>query len=178
MGDVYRRTGRGGAGNFYSQQDLEAATKPKPEQDLEAQPANLPADVPPTDPGDAPPTTTTTSSPPPRGGGGYASTGRGGAGNLTAAPATTTSLFSTTTSSSSAPLAPSSRASGRGGAGNFTSTTDAEEEEDAMAAARRDADMARAVAARLPAAPAPIHRAPGRRRSQNGEEEAEPGGRA
>ncbi|KAH9898849.1 hypothetical protein F4778DRAFT_171727 [Xylariomycetidae sp. FL2044] len=94
MGDVYRRTGRGGAGNFYSQKDIEeAAAKAHSEQDIEAQKptaaTSLDDDEPPTDPADPP--ISVPASRVPAGSGGYARTGRGGAGNYVdpAAPAPT-----------------------------------------------------------------------------------------
>ncbi|KAI1374537.1 hypothetical protein F4677DRAFT_160370 [Hypoxylon crocopeplum] len=151
MADVYRRSGRGGAGNFYSQKDIDEVTQAEP-KDLEAQKPQPPDDYP-TDPADVPPDVapTTTSS---TGGGSsaqtYARTGRGGAGNFvdptsapsssTAAPPTTTT---TTTTSPSVPNSPTSTTpnpqpqqqqvppppsrnmhSGRGGAGNWTTTAE------------------------------------------------------
>ncbi|CAJ2510004.1 Uu.00g059040.m01.CDS01 [Anthostomella pinea] len=91
MADVYRRSGRGGAGNFYSQKDIDdVVNRAGPEDDLEAQKASLPIDDTPTDPADAPapapapaPTPTAPQSQPqsqtpyP-----YARSGRGGAGNF------------------------------------------------------------------------------------------------
>ncbi|KAH8673627.1 hypothetical protein BX600DRAFT_508871 [Xylariales sp. PMI_506] len=52
MADVYRKVGRGGAGNFYSQKDIESSTTTS--DDLEAQKPSdrtpAPADEPPSDP--------------------------------------------------------------------------------------------------------------------------------
>ncbi|RYC60360.1 hypothetical protein CHU98_g5856, partial [Xylaria longipes] len=95
MSDAYLRTGRGGAGNFYSQKDVEdAATKDRAE-DIEAQkpPAtHLPLD----DNSTAPSTTTTTTTTP----GAYARSGRGGAGNFVSpsSPSPSSTLPSTSTS--------------------------------------------------------------------------------
>ncbi|KAI4865881.1 hypothetical protein F4820DRAFT_277723 [Hypoxylon rubiginosum] len=128
MADVYRRTGRGGAGNFYSQKDVEEATKAADSsKDLEAQKQHQqpPADEIPTDPADPPSqhTTTTTSD---SNNGAYARTGRGGAGNFV------DPVTAAASSPSSPPASPSSTAtpapatvarsglSGRGGAGNWT----------------------------------------------------------
>ncbi|ORY70153.1 uncharacterized protein BCR38DRAFT_333275 [Pseudomassariella vexata] len=133
--DAYRRTGRGGAGNYYSQKDIEAviqntATPP----DVEAQKqthANI--DAPPSDPANVPqdpaaiPSTTPSQ--------GYARSGRGGAGNFVD-PATAASTISAqraldpqqrsatvhTTGVPTSKPAQTARAglSGRGGAGNWT----------------------------------------------------------
>ncbi|KAI1772356.1 hypothetical protein F4818DRAFT_425698 [Hypoxylon cercidicola] len=128
MADVYRRSGRGGAGNFYSQKDVEEATKTvDSSKDLEAQ-KQQPADEIPTDPADYPPSHDASTAGGSTAQATYARTGRGGAGNFVdpaSAPAPP--------SSSSAPASPSSTAraaaatavarsghSGRGGAGNWT----------------------------------------------------------
>ncbi|KAI1213226.1 uncharacterized protein F4807DRAFT_410201 [Annulohypoxylon truncatum] len=143
MADVYRRSGRGGAGNFYSQKDIEEATKGKPE-DLEAQkPQHLVDDEPLNDPADvpaqaAPPIASTNTA---NGSGNgtrtYARSGRGGAGNFVDVPpsisattdASTTSAPSSPGSSTSTPNPQSSTQpparsglSGRGGAGNWVTT--------------------------------------------------------
>ncbi|KAK8126706.1 uncharacterized protein PG998_002465 [Apiospora kogelbergensis] len=82
--DAYKRAGRGGAGNYYSPEQIKEATNGGAkggEQDLEAQ---KPAydDPPPSDPATAmkvlPPIPSST-------GGGYARAGRGGAGNFVSA---------------------------------------------------------------------------------------------
>ncbi|KAI2470438.1 hypothetical protein F4781DRAFT_421357 [Annulohypoxylon bovei var. microspora] len=152
MTDVYRRSGRGGAGNFYSQKDIEEVTKGKPE-DLEAQKlGHLPDDEPLSDPADvpaqtAPPIMSTSTSTDGGGGDGSrtsARSGRGGVGNfvdvppstLSTAPASTTTIPTVPDPSShpssstnapkplSQPPQPPTRSghSGRGGAGNWVST--------------------------------------------------------
>lgn len=144
--DVYKRAGRGGAGNYYSPQQIEEATnkgKGGQEQDLEAQrPAaasssSFDADPPPSDPA----ATVPVSAPPPSSAGGYARSGRGGAGNFVtnaeAADAEHHQAQAQAMASSRAATyanahAPSPshqqqqqqqqiRYSGRGGAGNWTS---------------------------------------------------------
>ncbi|KAI1413697.1 hypothetical protein F5Y13DRAFT_160883 [Hypoxylon sp. FL1857] len=170
MADVYRRSGRGGAGNFYSQKDIEEVTKKAAAEpkDLEAQnPHHLPDDEPPTDPADVPPQTASqiasaTSS------GAYARSGRGGAGNFVD-PASilegpTLPPSSTTTTAASRPqqpppAAPRSGLSGRGGAGNWTSTEgegkgevyDPEQEHKRRAAL--DADILKGIRESLPQPP-------------------------
>lgn len=150
MADAYRKVGRGGAGNFYSQKDIEDVTKnAESSRDLEAQ-KPAPADEPPSDPAEPP------SNQPPSAGAPsstpvYARTGRGGAGNfvdpLTASssnvrsgaqphPATVHSTgnqsFAHSSQSSGQPTDPATssstgaqrappRLSGRGGAGNWSS---------------------------------------------------------
>ncbi|KAI0408768.1 hypothetical protein F4802DRAFT_366374 [Xylaria palmicola] len=116
MSDAYLRTGRGGAGNFYSQKDVEdAATKDRAE-DPEAQkpPAHLDDNS--TAPSASAGTNTVSSATP----GAYARSGRGGAGNFVSP----SSLPPTTTTSAppSAPPpsgTPRPKYSGRGGAGNW-----------------------------------------------------------
>ncbi|KAI1854599.1 hypothetical protein JX266_000717 [Neoarthrinium moseri] len=76
MADAYRKVGRGGAGNFYSKQDIEQAAKSTSPSDLEAQKPAPPADEPPSDPAQPPAPGPPSSSTP-----AYARTGRGGAGN-------------------------------------------------------------------------------------------------
>ncbi|OTA91551.1 hypothetical protein M434DRAFT_397077 [Hypoxylon sp. CO27-5] len=139
MADVYRRSGRGGAGNFYSQKDIEEVTKKAAEsKDPEAQnPQHFPDDEPPTDPADVPSQTASqfvsaASS------GTYARSGRGGAGNfvdpagISEGSALPTSSSTTTTAVSRPhqppPTNPRSGLSGRGGAGNWTSTEETKEE--------------------------------------------------
>ncbi|KAI1458340.1 hypothetical protein F4805DRAFT_145993 [Annulohypoxylon moriforme] len=146
MADVYRRSGRGGAGNFYSQKDIEEVTKGKSE-DLEAQKLqHLPDDEPLGDPADVPaqatpPVTNSTSGDGTRT---YARSGRGGAGNFVDVPPSASSISpnptaTIDTSTVSAPSSPNSSInashpqayaqpparsglSGRGGAGNWVST--------------------------------------------------------
>ncbi|KAI1659556.1 hypothetical protein F4813DRAFT_336747 [Daldinia decipiens] len=136
---VYRRSGRGGAGNFYSQKDIEEATGRKSE-DLEAQ-KSLPLadDEPLTDPADGPaqhvaaPIVGSTTC--------GVRTGRGGAGNFVDVPLlSSSSSIATTAPTTTASTAHASNPqdqphpqspptsprrggalSGRGGAGNWTS---------------------------------------------------------
>lgn len=144
--DVYRKVGRGGAGNFYSQKDIDEATKPSSSSDLEAQklgPAAAAADETPSDPAiepaPGPPSTSTptaadtgavssasgsTTTPTT-----YTRSGRGGAGNFV--DPQTASVFSTMTGVQARPAtvqstgnqsfaqAPPPRYTGRGGAGNW-----------------------------------------------------------
>jgi hypothetical protein len=145
MADAYRKVGRGGAGNFYSPQDVEEATKSRSD-DLEAQ-KPAPADEAPSDPAeppsDLPPTSAGASSTPI-----YARTGRGGAGNfvdpLTASssnikshsqphPATIHTTGNQSFAQSQSAVGPANHSStgaqrppraglsGRGGAGNWAS---------------------------------------------------------
>ncbi|TDZ24248.1 hypothetical protein Cob_v003031 [Colletotrichum orbiculare MAFF 240422] len=114
MSDVFRKVGRGGAGNFFSKKDVEDAQKASPE-DVEAQKDAATAAT-------TSPTSATTNP------SGYARAGRGGAGNFHE----TASLpdakqqeeaAGKTQAAVNASLARSSRsgggASGRGGAGNY-----------------------------------------------------------
>ncbi|KAI1490619.1 hypothetical protein F5X96DRAFT_635117 [Biscogniauxia mediterranea] len=133
MTDVYRRTGRGGAGNFYSQKDVDEVNKTENE-DLEAQKqsSTSPSDP---QPQPRPHPHPLRSSPilytqrpdiPAR-----SSSGRGGAGNFTTSPSTSTPTpmnptITTTTASSSpttAMMATGGTLSGRGGAGNWASSS-------------------------------------------------------
>lgn len=116
------KAGRGGAGNFYSKQDLEDATKAAAENDIEAQ--STPQSI------NDLTITLTSSQPPPS----YLHTGRGGAGNWVEPQA----LQSQGLSQEASPYATSTSASlfgttkrvvgqskptyrgGRGGAGNYT----------------------------------------------------------
>ncbi|KAI0841519.1 hypothetical protein F5Y06DRAFT_192485 [Hypoxylon sp. FL0890] len=129
MADVYRRSGRGGAGNFYSQKDIEEVTKKiAGSKDLEAQkPQHSPDDEPPTDPADVPAQTaqqiaSATSS------GTYARSGRGGAGNFVDPAIIPSSIAAASGPQQPPPTAPRSGLSGRGGAGNWTSTEESKEE--------------------------------------------------
>ncbi|KAI1762486.1 hypothetical protein GGR53DRAFT_416027 [Hypoxylon sp. FL1150] len=125
MTDVYRRTGRGGAGNFYSQKDIAEVTKAADSdssKDLEAQ-TRPPADEIPTDPADPSAHVASASTQP----GAYARTGRGGAGNFVD-PATAVVAPTSTSPPHTSPTAPApaiatvarSGLAGRGGAGNWT----------------------------------------------------------
>ncbi|TQN66858.1 hypothetical protein CSHISOI_08562 [Colletotrichum shisoi] len=115
MSDVYRKTGRGGSGNFYSKKDVEDVEKANPE-DVEAQKTN-----------NATVASTTSSTSPTAGG--YARAGRGGAGNFHDASSLPDAkhqeeVAGKTRAAVSASLARSSRgASGRGGAGNYGETS-------------------------------------------------------
>ncbi|KAK7923308.1 hypothetical protein PG985_007379 [Apiospora marii] len=140
--DAYKRAGRGGAGNYYSPQQIEEATSkgnkggPEQQEDLEAQNPAVDVDPPPSDPAAA-----AVSAPPPSSAGGYARSGRGGAGNfVTNAEAADAehhqaqaAMASSRAASYANAHAPSPshqhqqqqqqqlRYSGRGGAGNWTS---------------------------------------------------------
>ncbi|KAI1089649.1 hypothetical protein F5B19DRAFT_360603 [Rostrohypoxylon terebratum] len=148
MADVYRRSGRGGAGNFYSQEDIEEATKGKRE-DIEVQkPQPLADDKSSNDPADvsariaAPMANTNADNGSGNGAKLYSRSGRGGAGNFVDVPSST-SIDLTPGSTASKPAAPPSSPpstsdtqsytlptqppargalSGRGGAGNWVST--------------------------------------------------------
>ncbi|KAI1469364.1 uncharacterized protein F4812DRAFT_422826 [Daldinia caldariorum] len=126
---VYRRSGRGGAGNFYSQKDIDEAAKRK-SQDLEAQtPQTRADDEPLADPADGPaqPAATPTVSSASNGARTYARAGRGGAGNFVDVPSSSEVATVTVAAPSSTPTAQDQahiqppRHSGRGGAGNWTS---------------------------------------------------------
>ncbi|KAL9943620.1 hypothetical protein ACHAQF_003896 [Verticillium nonalfalfae] len=126
MSDVYRKTGRGGAGNFYSKQDIEQAEQAKATDDLEAQKV-------------ATNTSTVTASTAARDA--YARAGRGGAGNfhdpatLPAAREQEAAADRTRTAvNASIARAANKGYSGRGGAGNWTSKEDeaAKKEEEAL----------------------------------------------
>ncbi|KAI1634132.1 hypothetical protein F4809DRAFT_620201 [Biscogniauxia mediterranea] len=142
MTDVYRRTGRGGAGNFYSQKDVDEVNKTENEsQDLEAQKQSTSSDSQP-----RPHPHPLRSSPilytqrpdiPAR-----SSSGRGGAGNFTtsASPSTSTPTnpTTTTTTASSSPTAMAAGTlSGRGGAGNWASSSQQPQPYDAEQERRR-----------------------------------------
>ncbi|KAG9232566.1 hypothetical protein BJ875DRAFT_380403 [Amylocarpus encephaloides] len=126
MTETYKKVGRGGAGNFYSKEDIETATQATPST-LESQTATS--------------STTndnTPSLPPPE----YQHTGRGGAGNwvqpstlptpvtdpnsTSLAPSSTAINPSSNTpniptrTSSQAPALPATYHGGRGGAGNYS----------------------------------------------------------
>lgn len=142
MSEAYRKVGRGGAGNFYSQKDIESASsssRPK-SPDLEAGKAPGPpsqADEPPSDPADPPAQSSSASSAAARtvfNAPTYARTGRGGAGNFvdplsasssSAAAAGGPIIHSTGNQSlRQPPSASGGRQSGRGGAGNWTTGED------------------------------------------------------
>ncbi|KAH7041194.1 uncharacterized protein B0I36DRAFT_358383 [Microdochium trichocladiopsis] len=125
--DVYRRAGRGGAGNYYSKQDIAEVDKRLREQDPEAQ-RPIPADPLPTDPADPPaPASSATAA---SSSSAYARSGRGGAGNFVdpaeassaaaAAPASTGTPAAAPATASSSSTAAAPRYSGRGGAGNYS----------------------------------------------------------
>ncbi|KAI0429701.1 hypothetical protein F5Y09DRAFT_254722 [Xylaria sp. FL1042] len=177
MGDAYLRTGRGGAGNFYSQKDVEdAATKDRTE-DIEAQ--NPPAKL------DNNSTTPSTLPPTSAGGNVYARSGRGGAGNFVMPPSnlpTTSPPSKPTTQQSSTPNSGGTsggtsgslpRYSGRGGAGNWGDNSNSESEgarqaKDEQEQRRKealDAGIAREIRASLPQPPRTYHlHEPGRGR--------------
>jgi hypothetical protein len=147
--DAYRKVGRGGAGNFYSQKDIDEATKPSNSaSDLEAQRPGPPmGDETPSDPADepapGPPSTSTPAASSSSTGAGagagssapaYTRSGRGGAGNFVdpqTAAAAAASVFSNlsgvhpkpatvqSTGNQSFTAQAPSRYTGRGGAGNW-----------------------------------------------------------
>ncbi|KAL2074776.1 hypothetical protein VTL71DRAFT_8555 [Oculimacula yallundae] len=120
MSDAYRKVGRGGAGNYYSKQDIADATKN----------ANDTSSLPTTNPSSTPSASTNKPAPTPE----YLHTGRGGAGNFiqpstlqsSGLKQTSEDMHSTeTTRPSEAPeqrVMGSSKPNyrgGRGGAGNY-----------------------------------------------------------
>ncbi|KAI2624039.1 hypothetical protein GGS26DRAFT_593558 [Hypomontagnella submonticulosa] len=132
MADVYRRSGRGGAGNFYSQKEIDETMKRKSE-DLEAQKSQqVPADEPPSDPADVPAQSPQIASAISSGAGAsagvktYARSGRGGAGNfvdptnVVQGPASPTPTSPTAGAPKQHQPSRSAGLSGRGGAGNWT----------------------------------------------------------
>ncbi|TGJ87719.1 hypothetical protein E0Z10_g1035 [Xylaria hypoxylon] len=166
----YLRTGRGGAGNFYSQKDVEdAATKDKTE-DIEAQKPTAPLDANGTAPNTVSPANT----------GVYARSGRGGAGNFVPSsnlPNTTTSpppssspYTSTPTSTSNGQSSGASKYAGRGGAGNWGDGESegvklAKDEQDRRRKEALDAGIAQEIRANLPHPPRTYHlHEPGRGR--------------
>ncbi|KAL7627057.1 hypothetical protein AAE478_003833 [Parahypoxylon ruwenzoriense] len=136
MGDqVYARSGRGGAGNFYTRQEIAAATKKAAKhEDLEAQHGQpLPSDNDDnltTDPADAPLQRSTTTASTASSTGDtktYARSGRGGAGNFFVDSSMLPSPPSPSSPKPSPPRPPrtqirSAGLTGRGGAGNWTAT--------------------------------------------------------
>ncbi|KAI1126675.1 hypothetical protein F5Y10DRAFT_206928 [Nemania abortiva] len=178
MGDAYLRTGRGGAGNLYSQKDIENAVEKNRSEDIEAQKA--PAHQ---DPNSTAPSNTSASS----AAGIYARSGRGGAGNFVATttpaasnPNPPSSIHISTPSPSAFPpsststhpaAAPSSKYSGRGGAGNFGGGGEsdgarrAKAEQDQRRKEALDAGIAREIRASLAQPPRTYHlHQPGRGR--------------
>ncbi|RWA12409.1 hypothetical protein EKO27_g2707 [Xylaria grammica] len=165
MSDAYLRTGRGGAGNFYSQKDVEeAATKDKAE-DVEAQKPTASLDANSTAPSALSPASV----------GIYARSGRGGAGNFVPSsnlPTTTNTSLSSSpyTSASSAQPLGSSKYSGRGGAGNWTDGESegakrAKDEQDRRRKEALDAGIAQEIRASIPQPPRTYHlHEPGRGR--------------
>ncbi|KAI9803667.1 MAG: hypothetical protein M1833_000579 [Piccolia ochrophora] len=133
---AYQKTGRGGAGNFYSPADLSAAAEARHAADIEAQhPTSSPS--------------TTANPQPTRSTADYAHSGRGGAGNWFSPAAEAQTLPTTTTNTSSQAAAPQPRAApvergygGRGGVGNYYAHHAGEErlrkEEEEMAAVEGD----------------------------------------
>lgn len=111
---VYRRVGRGGAGNWYSKKDVEEAEKIQAAADLEAQKlAATPAAVAAAAEGSAP---------------AYARAGRGGAGNFkdaaTAAASVQLEREEVRRAQAVSTVKPRQAGlSGRGGAGNWSDTT-------------------------------------------------------
>ncbi|KAK4456285.1 hypothetical protein QBC34DRAFT_420016 [Podospora aff. communis PSN243] len=110
--DVYRRVGRGGAGNWYSKKDVEEAEKAQASADLEAQKAAVT------------PAPATDSAPV------YARAGRGGAGNFKDQASAAASIKAEReeaerTKAAVAATAGKARVglSGRGGVGNWSDST-------------------------------------------------------
>ncbi|KAI1282420.1 hypothetical protein F5Y07DRAFT_238969 [Xylaria sp. FL0933] len=166
MGDAYLRTGRGGAGNFYSQKDVEDAVTKDRTEDIEAQKLPAKLDNNSTTPSALPPSST--------GGGAYVRAGRGGAGNFVMPPSNLPTTHSPPSlspppPSSSPPAAqqssvPSSagvsRYSGRGGAGNWGHSNSesegarrAKDEQEQRRKEALDAGLAREIRASLPQQP-------------------------
>ncbi|KAK5664052.1 hypothetical protein OQA88_266 [Cercophora sp. LCS_1] len=117
--EVYRRVGRGGAGNWYSKKDVEAAEKAQAEADLEAQKAAV-----------APVVDAASAS-------AYARSGRGGAGNFKDKAEAVASIQAEREEieKAKATVAAAVKSSvpthvGRGGAGNWTTETAAQADED------------------------------------------------
>ncbi|KAI0907961.1 hypothetical protein F4823DRAFT_564292 [Ustulina deusta] len=171
MGDAYLRTGRGGAGNFYSQKDVEAVATKDGTEDLEAQKLPAHQDTAGTSPRTTPPASVAT--------GAYARSGRGGAGNFvvpsSALPSTASSPPSSPPPSKSAQPPPgpsSSRYSGRGGAGNWAAADGesegarrAKDDQDQRRKAALDAGIVQEIRASLPQPPRTYHlHEPGRGR--------------
>ncbi|KAM0334298.1 hypothetical protein ACHAQA_001321 [Verticillium albo-atrum] len=162
MSDVYRKTGRGGAGNYYSKQDVEQAEKAKAAEDLEAQRTTTN-------------TSTITASAPARDA--YARGGRGGAGNfhdpatLPAAREQEDAADKTRTAVNASLARASNRGySGRGGAGNWTTKEEAAakgEEE-----VRKVEELERKVVEDVEAGLAMPPRAHAREKNGKGEDEA------
>ncbi|KAI0439604.1 hypothetical protein F4803DRAFT_32618 [Xylaria telfairii] len=175
MSNAYMRTGRGGAGNFYSQKDVDDAATKDSAEDIEAQ------KTPTLDDNSTAPSTPSTSA-----AGAYARSGRGGAGNfVSATPSTLPGISSSSStsfapSSTGAPRSPpgASTYSGRGGAGNWAAesegATRAKEEQDRRRKEALDAGIAQEIRASLPRQPRRTYHlhAPGRgRRPENGDDE-------
>ncbi|KAI1167531.1 hypothetical protein F5B18DRAFT_443347 [Nemania serpens] len=163
MSDPYLRTGRGGAGNLYSHQDVEDAVNKDRSEDLEAQrpPAHQLSTTSPSSGVSDP---------------GVSRSGRGGAGNITVSPTVLPStssspslLAATTTAVASVP---SSKHTGRGGAGNWAEgdgesegARHAKAEQDRRRKEALDAGIAREIRASLPPPPRTYHlHQPGRGR--------------
>ncbi|KUI65387.1 hypothetical protein VM1G_00746 [Cytospora mali] len=157
MSDVFQRTGRGGAGNYYSQKDVEEAQKAQRANDLEAQKedSSTAAEEAPLPPASAP------ASHAPQ----YVRVGRGGAGNYSE-PATVAAsqdvqdVVDQTTAAVRATGAgkPRTGLSGRGGAGNWTSDAERRDETDDKSEQERIADKIRHdIDASLPPPPKTYH---------------------
>ncbi|KAI0528072.1 hypothetical protein F5B22DRAFT_583480 [Xylaria bambusicola] len=171
-GDAYLRTGRGGAGNFYSPKDVEDAAKQDKTEDIEAQKVPAQQDGNSTTPNNLQSSSASTAG---ADGATYMRSGRGGAGNFVTPDLPTTTPTPTTTSSppsSSAPKPASSapRYSGRGGAGNYDSGESeaarrAKEEQEVRRKEALDAGIAQEIRASLAAPPRTYHlHQPGRGR--------------
>ncbi|KAI8634736.1 hypothetical protein F5Y19DRAFT_122934 [Xylariaceae sp. FL1651] len=175
MGDSYLRTGRGGAGNFYSQKDVvDAATRERIE-DVEAQKPPTAQTIPDDNGTDRSSSATTAAAG--GTGGNYLRSGRGGLGNFVPSSALPTTISSSTSSPSttatSSEPAPRPKYSGRGGAGNWAADSTGESAEVMKAKAEQeqrrkealDAGIAQEIRANLPQPPRIYHlHGPGRGR--------------
>ncbi|KAH8595557.1 hypothetical protein B0O99DRAFT_671977 [Bisporella sp. PMI_857] len=120
MGDeVYRKVGRGGAGNFYSKKDIEQANKAPSPSDLESQPLPSSTSIYKDDDTTAPLTKTKTPLPE------YVHTGRGGAGNWVA-PSDLASKGLAQVPGKDIPAKDKGYRGGRGGAGNYVDPVEEE----------------------------------------------------
>ncbi|KAM0286279.1 hypothetical protein ACHAQH_001009 [Verticillium albo-atrum] len=161
MSDVYRKTGRGGAGNYYSKQDIEQAEQTKAADDLEAQKV-------------ATNSSAITASAPARDA--YARGGRGGAGNfhdpatLPAAREQEVAADRTRAAvNASIARAANKGYSGRGGAGNWTSKeAEAAKGEEEV---RKVEELERKIVEDVEAGLAMPPRAHAREKNSKGEEE-------
>ncbi|KKY35909.1 hypothetical protein UCDDA912_g04047 [Diaporthe ampelina] len=124
MSDVFRRIGRGGAGNFIPEKEIQDAERAKQAHDPESQKNEVTA---------APPPASAVASHPPQ----YVRVGRGGSGNYTEPPTIAESqdrqdVVERTKAAVSASQAGRPRAgfSSRGGAGNWTDDAPADDSEE------------------------------------------------